>query len=209
MGVVIDLASRSARTGRRGRLARPAVLFDLASPRCYLAAERVERLLGEVDWIPVDAGALSDPRERSEAEASALRRQVERSAAALRLPLVWPDRFPGAVPAAMRAAAYAVEVDAAGPFVLAAFRLAFCGGFDLDHLEVLAVAAGAAGIPIGDCVEATLDPRWDVPPRAAADALRTAGAAQLPAIRIGARLFSGEGALPQAAALLSTRGAAC
>ena len=38
---------------------RPAFYFDLGCPFSYLAAERVERLLGEVDWIPVSGDAFS------------------------------------------------------------------------------------------------------------------------------------------------------
>ena len=66
--------------------------------------------------------------------------------AGLRLPLIWPERFPEDVPAAMRAAHYASEQGRGAAFVLAAGRLAFCGGFDLDDPELLAEAAAAAGI---------------------------------------------------------------
>ena len=75
----------------------------------------------------------------------------------LRLPLVWPEHFPREVPAAMRAAAYAAEQGRGGEFVLAAGRLAFCGGFDLDDPEILAEAAAAAGIPLDDCLRAAGD----------------------------------------------------
>ncbi len=30
-----------------------AFFFALDCPLCYLAAERVERALGEIDWVPV------------------------------------------------------------------------------------------------------------------------------------------------------------
>ena len=46
----------------------------------------------------------------------------------------------------MRAAHYASEQGRGAAFVLAAGRLAFCGGFDLDDPELLAEAAAAAGI---------------------------------------------------------------
>ena len=46
----------------------------------------------------------------------------------------------------MRAASYAAEQGRGAAFVLAAGRLAFCGGFDLDDPELLAEAAAAAGI---------------------------------------------------------------
>ena len=45
------------------------------------------------------------------------------------------------VPAAMRVAHYAAQQGRGGAFVLAATRLAFAGGFDLDDLEILTEAA--------------------------------------------------------------------
>ena len=71
---------------------------------------------------------------------------------ALRLPLVWPDRLPRRARGRSRAAAYAAEIGAGARFALAASRLAFCGGFDLDDPETLAEAAAAAGIPLRACL---------------------------------------------------------
>ena len=71
--------------------------------------------------------------------------QAEERAAALRLPLEWPERWPMPVPAAMRVAHYAAQQGRGAAFVLAATRLAFAGGFDLDDLEILTEAAAAAG----------------------------------------------------------------
>ena len=42
-------------------------------------------------------------------------------------------------------------------FVLAATRLAFCGGFDLEDPEILAEAAAAAGIVLDDYLQASRD----------------------------------------------------
>ena len=39
-------------------------LFDLASPESYLVAERIERTLGEVEWIPVDGSCLAGEPDR-------------------------------------------------------------------------------------------------------------------------------------------------
>src|SRR5947209_3752852 len=102
MGDVVVLAEhrreREERTtprlgGDRGAAPGRAAIFafDLASPLTYLAAERVERLLGTVRWQPVAAEALhrGNPWEDPGARAAA-----ERRAAELHLPLVWPDRFP-------------------------------------------------------------------------------------------------------------------
>ena len=64
----------------------------------------------------------------------------------MRLPLVWPEHFPRETPAALRAASHAAEIGAGCRFALAARRLAFCGGFDLEGPEILAEAAAAASL---------------------------------------------------------------
>ena len=61
----------------------------------------------------------------------------------------------------MRAAAFAAEQGRGAAFVLAAGRLAFCGGFDLDDPEILAEAAAAAGIGMEGCLQAMGDVRRD------------------------------------------------
>jgi 2-hydroxychromene-2-carboxylate isomerase len=125
---------------------------------------------------------------------------AERRATMLRLPLVWPERFPKPVPAAMRAAAYAAEHGRGSGFVLAAGRLAFCGGFDLDDPEILAEAAAAAGIPLEDCFNAAGDSARDGAAEAAGRKLLAAGADRLPALRVGRSLFWGEQRVGAAAA---------
>src|SRR5436190_24399587 len=124
MGDLIALGDRLAERATLGLTGqRPAFYFDLACPFSYLAAERVERLLGEAEWVPAPGGL--PPSQDAFAAAS------ER-AAALRLPLVWPERFPCFVRGAMRACVYAGDAGAGARFALAAFRLAFCGGYDLE-----------------------------------------------------------------------------
>jgi 2-hydroxychromene-2-carboxylate isomerase len=70
---------------------------------------------------------------------------------------VWLDRFPADVPRALRAATFASEIGAGPRFALAASRLTFCGGFDLDDPETLVEAAAAAGVPLDPCLEAAGD----------------------------------------------------
>ena len=74
------------------------------------------------------------------------------------MPLVWPDAYPAGARVAMRVASLAAaEGGHAAPFVLAASRLAFCGGFDLDDPEVLAEAAAAAGLGLPEVLAAAGD----------------------------------------------------
>jgi 2-hydroxychromene-2-carboxylate isomerase len=177
-----------------------AFYFDLSCPFSYLAAERVERLLGNVAWIPASGLALyqgqpwRDPRARERALARA-----ERRAAALRLPLVMPDWFPAPAPMALRAAAHANEIGAGAAFALAASRLAFCGGFDLEDPEILAEAAAAAGIGLDACLAAAADESRDEPLYATARGLLARGVDQLPALHVGKRWFDGEQSIGAAA----------
>jgi 2-hydroxychromene-2-carboxylate isomerase len=197
MGEVIRLserrdARRRPTTGRRVR-SRADFFFDLACPFTYLAAEPVERTFDEVAWRAASSEALRRScLADDDVSAAAVRRAAEERAVALRLPLVWPERFPKSVPAAMRVAAYAAECGRGAAFVLAATRLAFCGGYDLDDPEILAEAAAAAGVVLDDTLHAARDEGRDGPIEAAGRALLAAGADQLPALRVGRALYWGE-----------------
>jgi 2-hydroxychromene-2-carboxylate isomerase len=195
MGDVIMLWERLAERPSIGG-SRSAFFFDLACPFSYLTAERVERTLGDVDWVPC---AL--PAERSQLTPDVIAR-AERQAFALQLPLVWPDGFPRPVPLALRAAAYAAETGAGARFALAASRLAFCGGYDLEDREILADAAAAAGVAGDGCLTAAGDCARDARLRATALRLRSSGVPRLPAIRIGRRWLWGEQMLSEARPLL-------
>ena len=205
MGDVIRLSAvRAAK--RLAEVARPRprvdFYFDLSCPFSYLAAERVERAFENVTWRPASAAMLqrgvpvADP-----AKAELIRATAERRAAELRLPLVWPEgQLDGQVPAAMRAASFAAERGKGGEFVLAACRLAYCGGFDLEDPEALAEAAAAAGVPLEGCLEAAGDAGRDGRIEAAARRLLAAGADRLPALRVGRSLVWGERKVAEAAA---------
>ena len=84
---------------------------------------------------------------------------------------------------------------------MAASRLAFCGGFDLEESDVLAEAAAAAGLSIAACLEAADDCGRDEQLRATARGLRARGVVRLPAFRVGPHFLQGERAI-EAAALL-------
>ena len=195
MGDVIMLLERLAERPAIGN-SGSAFFFDLACPFSYLTAERVERALGDVDWVP-----CSLPIGRRKPSPDVIAR-AERQAFMLQLPLVWPDAFPKAVPSALRAAAYTTEVGAGARFALAASRLAFCGGYDLEDPEILADAAEAAGVAVDECLAAAADPGRDIRLQATARRLRSCGVPRLPAIRIGQRWLWGEQMLSEARPLL-------
>jgi 2-hydroxychromene-2-carboxylate isomerase len=198
MGEVIRLEDRRARlrpdaAAVRGTTVRGEFLFDLASPFTYLAAERVDRAFEAVTWTPASAGTLrcrAVPADAAGVEA--ICEQAEARAASLRLPLEWPERWPIAVPAAMRVAHYASHEGRGAAFVLAATRLAFAGGFDLDDLEILTEAAAAAGLQLDGCLRAAREERRDGAMEAAARRLLGAGADRLPALRLERGVFWGE-----------------
>ena len=213
MGEVIRLAER--RQARRERAQqRPAslraeFLFDLVCPFTYLAAERVERAFDDVTWTPASVTALRrGSLAGDEAALAAVRAAAEERAAAVRLPLVWPENWPAEVPAAMRVAAHAAETGRGAAFVLAAGRLAFCGGFDLDDPEILAEAAAAAGLGLDACLHAAGDRGRDGKIEAAGRRLLAVGADRLPALRIGRALYWGETQVTDAAAAARLQAAA-
>lgn len=207
MGEVISLAAhRKARTGAGGtgasRGARQQVTFyfDLSWPGTYLAAERVDRLFPGAAWRPALADALyaGNPLAAVAAWEDAETAAVER-ARALRMPLVWPERFPATGRTAMRVALVAAEQGRAVPFVVAASRLAFCGGFDLDDPEVLAEAAAAACVSLDDWLSAAGECARDGELEATGLRLLALGATQLPVLRVGRALFCGEERIAEAA----------
>jgi 2-hydroxychromene-2-carboxylate isomerase len=211
MGQLIYLNERRNERARSHAVTRPLFFFDVSCPLSYLTAERIERKLGEVEWIPVDGASLRSPGAGVQAPADSrhaddttgLRTRADLCARALRLPLVWPDRFPGAARCAQRASAFACEIGAGAAFALAASRLAFCGGFDLEDPETLAEAAAAAGVPLEECLSAAGEAWRDEELEDNADLLRTHGISELPAIRIGDEWFEGETGLLAAGALIT------
>jgi len=206
LGELISLAARrAARAGTGAPPVRPRVsfYFDLVSPWTYLAAERVERQFAGVRWRPVVPDALALEEYDDDA-----RDAVEERAAELRMPLVWPENWPCAGASAMRVASLASERGRAAPFVLAASRLAFCGGYDLDDPEALAEAAAAAGLGLEECLKAAGDLRRDGPLEHAGLRLLAQGANALPVFVVGNVLFCGERRLGEAAAMAEGRGLA-
>jgi len=189
MGELI-IMSEHRRAKAAARRATVVFAFDLASPHTYLAAERVDRLFSGAQWSPL----ITDLP-----VVSVLDEGTQMRATALRLPLVWPERQIAAV-AARRIAVYASSIGQGAAFVLAASRLAFCGGFDLDDPEILAEAAAAAYLPLDECLEAASDRSLDVEMEAAGQSLIARGVDRLPVLQVGHMLFCGEDRIAEAAA---------
>lgn len=193
-----ELATSVALSGAPVRPPEVQFAFDLRCAWTYLAAERVDRLFRTVRWVPVMLpGTGTVPPDGLVSERRA---RVEARATTLRMPLVWPERDPVAGLGAMRIACYAAEAGRAAEFVLAAGRLAYCGGFDLDDPEILAEAAAAACLPLELCLRAFGDRARDEQMRTAGRALAQAGVTCAPALRVSERWFCGEERIAEAAA---------
>lgn len=182
---------------------RPLFFYDLGSPECYLAAERVMALLPVVpEWVPVDETRLEgevapDDARRAAAEALAAERHVQ--------PLRWPPGWPAAdVRPALVAATYAKQIGRAVAFSLAAFRQGFAGGRDVGDVDTVLIAAAACEMHPNAVLKAldraTIGAGLDA---ATAEAARL-GVRSLPALVVGERVFHGDAGLDEAAVVLAT-----
>jgi 2-hydroxychromene-2-carboxylate isomerase len=179
---------------------QPVFFYDLGDPRCYLTAEAIMSRLPAVGgrvpefepvlWPPADPGAGE-------------REQIERTAIELGIqPLRWPQRWPPDTRTAMLAATYAKRIGRAVAFSLAAFRQAFAGGRDLGDEDTVLIAGAACEIHPTALLRAVATRSVAEALEAACARAEAAGVSSLPAIRVGAVLFDGDGALERAAAAL-------
>jgi 2-hydroxychromene-2-carboxylate isomerase len=176
--------------------------FALDCPLSYLTAERVERALGEVNWVPVlgpfsEADGPATCAERSQ-RAHDVMRQARREARILQTPLTAPRLFPMDSRRAARAATMAAAQGAAQRFSLAIQRLAFLGGFDISKEPVIRQAAEVAGLDPDELAAAASDPVFDRGLDATTMMLRAKGIDSPPAISIGESWFEGSDAVEAA-----------
>jgi 2-hydroxychromene-2-carboxylate isomerase len=187
---------------------QPTFYYDLASPEAYLAAERSAYVLGTVpEWQPVRLSGLRAGEIgpfRCNAEVDAYREDIERRAVKHGLQAVrWPDPFPPDAEWAMLVATYAKQIGRALAFSLAAFRQAYAAGHDLGDPDTVLLAAAAcemhpAAIEKGadrDSIRHRLDE--------ATDAAGAIGVLEVPAVRVGDRIFHGDRELEAAAGALA------
>jgi 2-hydroxychromene-2-carboxylate isomerase len=178
-----------------GSMTGATFLYDVGSPWCWLAGERVAHVLGVVPvWQPVLAAGLPG-RGPEEADRPA----VDAAAALQGLPpLRWPEPFDSDL--AMRAATFAKQAGRAVAFSLAAMRQAFAGGRDLSVPDNVLIAAAACELHpravLKGVETATVRHALDEATAAAA----AAGVTELPAIVVDGRVFAGRTAVEDAAA---------
>jgi 2-hydroxychromene-2-carboxylate isomerase len=192
-------------------MARATFYFDLGSPYAYLAAARIDAVLGEpAEWQPVSLGALfkladrsswslGDPRRRAQGMA-----EVERRAREYGLPpLRWPEPWPGNYLTAMRAAIHAQRAGRLREFVDSAYAAGFQRGLDLSVPANVFAAAAEAGLEERDVELAVADPEVKLALREATEAAHALGVFGVPTVLVEDELFWGDDRLEPAAARLA------
>jgi 2-hydroxychromene-2-carboxylate isomerase len=189
---------------------QPAFYFDLASPECYLSAERIMAVLPlAAEWIPIRGSALPSPGDPAEQQQLVEELSDERSLQAPR----WPSPFPFESEQAMLAATYAKQIGRTVPFVPSAFRQAYAGGRALDSDDNIVIAGSACEMhPAALLKGCELRIVRDGLDAATALALER-GVRDVPAVWVpgtigGYQLFHGDDQLEAAAAALSEQAAA-
>jgi 2-hydroxychromene-2-carboxylate isomerase len=185
--------------------------YDLASPDAYLAAERVVEVLGGVaQWEPVLLEGLRGSLDafRCGQERDVYMVELERRAAAQGAqPIRWPPDWPSETRRAMTVATYARQIGRVVAFSLAAFRQAFAAGRDLADPDTVLIAAAACEMHPAAVLKAARLRSVSEALEAATAGAATAGVVEVPAVRIGERLFQGPRAPEEAAAALAGAGA--
>jgi 2-hydroxychromene-2-carboxylate isomerase len=178
----------------------PVFYYDVGSPWCWLAGERVTHALGVVPvWQPVLAAGLA----RATSGAAVDRAAVDAAAAAQGLPpLRWPDPFPFDSELAMLAATFAKQTGRAVAYSLAAMRQAFAGGRDLSIADNVMIAAAACELHPRAVLKAVETASVRDALREATGAAAAAGVHELPAVALGEHVSSGPEAIEDAAALI-------
>ena len=187
---------------------RPVFYYDLASPECWLVAERINSVLPEVPvWQPLHLPtvlAASGREEAFEGDASGQRAAVEHAAVEQGLlPVRWPDPFPADTALATRAAVFAQASGRAVAFSLAAFRQAFAAGRDLGDPDNVVIAAAACELHPRAVLKGIETRSVRARLEAACVEAAVAGVRSVPAVRVGAALFEGDRSPERAGVALS------
>ncbi len=179
--------------------------FDLASPLAYLTAERVlHKMPVPTEWQPVLARELPEAESfaafRCRDEQDIFRLEVERRASELGLQqLCWPKPFPFDSDFAMRAATYAKSIGRIVAFAQAAFRQAYAGGRSLDNADNVLIAAAACEMHPSAVLKGAELRSVAEQLSVATTAAAALGLSDVPAMRVGERVFHGERSLEEAA----------
>jgi 2-hydroxychromene-2-carboxylate isomerase len=179
---------------------QPIFYYDLGSPECYLAGERIMSALPVVPaWEPVLASHFGGIDSKPD-QISIYERSEDLQLQRFRWPRVWPPD----TRQAMLAATFAKRIGRVVAFSLAAFRQAFAAGRDLGDVDTLLIAAAACEIHptalhIAIGLRATADALDNAIGHARADRVTS-----LPAIAVDGGVFQGPECVEEAADLLES-----
>jgi 2-hydroxychromene-2-carboxylate isomerase len=202
--------------------AAPSFFFGVMSPYSWFAAERIERVLPQARWRGVLAGVVFKEHGRTswgltERRAEGIADCEARAAEHGLGPIVWPDKWPTSDLLAGRAMAFCerrdrtvaesgATVDASGrgvsllkAFALAAMRMAFLEGANLEQLDAVLETGRRCEIDEGELREALADQLVKDELRAITGEAIAAGAFGVPTVLVGEELFWGDDRLQDAA----------
>jgi 2-hydroxychromene-2-carboxylate isomerase len=178
--------------------AQPIFFYELSSPECYLAAERMTELPVFPEWEPVlGAHVGAEPAATDPDEFARRISQAELQ------PLRWPTPWPPNSERAMLAATYAKHIGRVVSFSLAAFRQVFAGGRDLGDDSTVLLAAAACEMHPAAVLKGIGLRSVRNGLRSSGERALAAGVRSLPAIAVDGELFYGERALDDAGAALA------
>lgn len=201
--------------------APPSFFFGVMSPYSWFAAERIGRLLPQARWRGVLAGVVFKEHGRTswgltERRAEGIADCEARACEYGLGPIVWPEPWPTSDLLAGRAMAFCERRDSEDPpaagtadssepgsplkaFALAAMRMAFLEGADLEQLDAVIEAGRRSGIEERKLREAMKDQRVKDELRAITGEAIAAGVFGVPAVLVRDQLFWGDDRLQEAA----------
>jgi len=191
--------------------AAPTFFYDFNSPYAYLAAHRVDRLLGpEVRWQPIAFAFLLRAKDRTpwsltDARPAGMRECQERAARYGLPEVTWPPGWPveSYTLSSLRAALVAEERGRLREFSLAAFAENFVHGTGIREATALERAAEVAGLDPAAIRHGIERPEIKERLREATDGALAAGVIGVPTVLADGEPFWGDDRLEAAAQRLA------
>lgn len=192
-------------------LTAPRFRYDTNSPYAYLAAARIDDVLGpDVVWEPIAFGFLLRAQDRrpwsfdeptqSQGKAICEARAAKRGLPSMTWPPGWPVGSYTLEP--LRAATAAVEAGRVRELSMALFRRNFVTGEGLTDPEIVRACWAEAGLDPATYDDALARAKPVL--QAATESAITQGVPGVPTVTVGERHFHGDDRLEEAAALLQT-----
>jgi 2-hydroxychromene-2-carboxylate isomerase len=182
----------------------PTFYFGAMSPYSWFSAERVDGLIADARWQPLFLGGIFKVNGRKswglDEHRAAGMADCEARADEYGLgPIRWPGQWPTSDLTVARAMLVADRKGLLKPFALAAMRLAFREGADLQQAAAVLEAAGRSGIDAEELRAALGEQDVKDALRAAGEQALARGVSGVPTVIVGEQLFWGDDRLEQAA----------